>query len=169
MPQGETCTRPVLMVGNCPASSVYGKAKAWTPLLDKPLEGNVYLVGGYGYKLPALVADLNGQIRVTLIGRVDSGKNKGIRNWSRTSAVRAGRRNRSCWRGPGRPHPQVAGPDGRRLVGSATREQMFARGAGVGLIAARLGEGGEDLEQLGLPPSAGYRQLQNSASIMYPS
>jgi hypothetical protein len=76
----KTCTRPVLLAGNCPKSTVYGRAKAWTPLLGRPLEGNVYLVGGYGYKLPALVADLNGQVRVTLIGKVDSGKNKGIRN-----------------------------------------------------------------------------------------
>jgi hypothetical protein len=76
----KTCTRPVLLAGNCPKSSVYGKAKAWTPLLEKPLEGPVYLVGGYGYKLPALVAELNGQIRVTLVGKVDSGPNKGIRN-----------------------------------------------------------------------------------------
>lgn len=75
-----TCTKPVLLAGNCPASTIYGKARAWTPLLEKPLQGNVYLVGGYGYKLPALVADLNGQIRVTLVGKVDSGKNKGIRN-----------------------------------------------------------------------------------------
>jgi len=76
----KTCTRPVLLEGKCPESSVYGHATAWTPLLDKPLEGNVYLVGGYGYKLPALVADLDGQIRVTLVGKVDSGPNKGIRN-----------------------------------------------------------------------------------------
>ena len=62
------------------ATSIYGKAKAWTPLLDKPLEGPVYLGGGFGYKLPALVAELNGQIRVLLVGKVDSGKNKGIRN-----------------------------------------------------------------------------------------
>jgi hypothetical protein len=89
LPQGEfldqgnlnkTCTKPVLMAGQCPASTVYGHAKAWTPLLDKPLEGNVYLVGGYGYKLPALVAELNGQIKVLLVGKVDSGPNKGIRN-----------------------------------------------------------------------------------------
>ena len=40
----------------------------------------VYLVGGYGYKLPALVAELNGQIRVVLKGKVDSGPNRGIRN-----------------------------------------------------------------------------------------
>lgn len=76
----KTCTRPVLLEGKCPAKSIYGKAKAWTPLLDKPLEGPVYLVGGYGYKLPALVAELNGQIRVVLKGKVDSGPNHGIRN-----------------------------------------------------------------------------------------
>jgi hypothetical protein len=76
----KTCTKPVLLEGKCPKSTIYGKAKAWTPLLDKPLEGPVYLVGGYGYKLPALVAELNGQIRVVLKGKVDSGPNKGIRN-----------------------------------------------------------------------------------------
>jgi hypothetical protein len=89
LPQGEfldqgnlnkTCTKPVLLAGDCPANTIYGKVKAWTPLLEKPLQGNVYLVGGYGYKLPALVADLNGQVRITLVGKVDSGKNKGIRN-----------------------------------------------------------------------------------------
>jgi hypothetical protein len=76
----KTCTKPVLQAGKCPASTVYGKAKAWTPLLDKPLEGPVYLVGGFGFKLPGLVAELNGQIRVLLVGKVDSGKNHGIRN-----------------------------------------------------------------------------------------
>ncbi len=74
------CTKPVVQAGQCPASSIYGRVKAWTPLLDKPLEGNVYLVGGYGYKLPALVAELNGQIKVLLVGKIDTGKNKGIRN-----------------------------------------------------------------------------------------
>lgn len=76
----KTCTRPVLLEGKCPAKSIYGRAIAWTPLFEKPLEGPVYVVGGYGYKLPALVADLNGQIRVTLVGKVDSGPNRGIRN-----------------------------------------------------------------------------------------
>lgn len=76
----KTCTRPVLLEGHCPNSTIYGKAKAWTPLLEKPLQGNVYLVGGYGYKLPALVAELSGQIRVLLKGKVDSGRNGGIRN-----------------------------------------------------------------------------------------
>jgi hypothetical protein len=76
----KTCTKPVLLEGKCPATSVYGKAKAWTPLLEAPLEGPVYLVGGFGYKLPALVAELDGQIRVLLVGKVDSDKEKGIRN-----------------------------------------------------------------------------------------
>jgi hypothetical protein len=76
----KTCTKPVLLEGKCPAKTIYGKAKAWTPLLADPLEGPVYLVGGYGFKLPALVAELNGQIRVVLKGKVDSGPNKGIRN-----------------------------------------------------------------------------------------
>lgn len=75
----KTCTRPVLMEGRCPKSTVYGKAKAWSPLLDKPLEGPVYLVGGFGYQLPALVADLGGQIRVILKGRIDTGADHGLR------------------------------------------------------------------------------------------
>ncbi|HTR74156.1 MAG TPA: hypothetical protein VMH33_02720 [Solirubrobacterales bacterium] len=76
----KTCTRPVLAEGACPASTVYGHVEAWTPLLKQPLQGNVYLVGGYGYKLPALVAELNGQIKVLLVGKVDTGPNHGIRN-----------------------------------------------------------------------------------------
>lgn len=77
---GKACTKPVLAARACPASSIYGKVKAWTPLLDQPLEGPVYLVGGYGYKLPAMVAELNGQIRVLLVGKVDTDKQHGIRN-----------------------------------------------------------------------------------------
>jgi hypothetical protein len=76
----KTCTRPVLLAGNCPPSTIYGHAKAWTPLLEKPLAGPVYLVGGYGYKLPALVGELNGQIRILLKGRVDTTRRHGIRN-----------------------------------------------------------------------------------------
>lgn len=77
---GQACTKVILAAHACPTKSIYGTAKAWTPLLDKPLEGPVYLVGGYGYKLPALVAELNGQIRVLLVGKIDTGSNRGIRN-----------------------------------------------------------------------------------------
>ena len=40
----------------------------------------MYLVGGLGYKLPALFAELNGQLRILLKGRVDTTKQHGIRN-----------------------------------------------------------------------------------------
>jgi hypothetical protein len=76
----KVCTQPQLKSDSCPKSSVYGTAKAWSPLLEKPLEGPVYLGVGYGYKLPALVADLNGQIRILLHGKVDTDSENGIRN-----------------------------------------------------------------------------------------
>jgi hypothetical protein len=76
----QACTKVLLAQHACPAQSMYGNVKAWTPLLEKPVEGPVYLVGGYGYKLPALVAELNGQIRVLLVGKIDTDKQKGIRN-----------------------------------------------------------------------------------------
>jgi hypothetical protein len=77
---GTVCTQGELKTATCPAKSIYGRAKAWTPLLDKPLEGPVYLGVGYGHKLPDLVADLSGQIRVLLNGRVDTDPQGGIRN-----------------------------------------------------------------------------------------
>jgi hypothetical protein len=76
----KVCKQAELLSATCPPSSVYGHAKAWTPLLDKPLEGPVYLGVGFGYKLPALVADLNGQVRILLKGKVDQTKQKGLRN-----------------------------------------------------------------------------------------
>ncbi|HYJ23268.1 MAG TPA: hypothetical protein VEW07_14750 [Solirubrobacterales bacterium] len=72
------CTRVQFAANACPAGSVYGKATAWSPLLDAPLSGPVYLRSSSN-PLPDLVADLNGQIRVSLIGRIDS-INGGIRN-----------------------------------------------------------------------------------------
>jgi hypothetical protein len=76
----KVCTQPELRSRSCPKKSIYGHAKAWTPLLDKPLEGPVYLAVGFGYKLPALVAELNGQVRILLKGKVDTTKQHGIRN-----------------------------------------------------------------------------------------
>jgi hypothetical protein len=77
------CTRKVFETGNtpgenCPKNSIYGTARAVTPLLDQPLEGPVYLRTGYGTKLPELAAALNGpQISVTLAGKIDSVHQKG--------------------------------------------------------------------------------------------
>jgi hypothetical protein len=76
----KVCTQPQLRAQSCPARSVYGRVRAWTPLLARPLEGPVYLGVGFGYKLPALVADLNGQIRVLSHARVDTTKHGGLRS-----------------------------------------------------------------------------------------
>jgi hypothetical protein len=74
------CTQPRLAADTCPKKSIYGFAKAWSPLLGKPLEGPVYLGVGFGNKLPDLVADLNGQIRVLVHGKVDTDGQEGLRN-----------------------------------------------------------------------------------------
>lgn len=74
------CKRADLKAGTCPKKSIYGYARAWSPLLDKPLEGPVYLGVGFGDTLPDLVAELNGQIRVLLKGKVDTDAQQGIRN-----------------------------------------------------------------------------------------
>src|SRR6185312_9699598 len=58
-------------------ASVYGKATATTPLLDKPLSGLVYLRSS-SHTLPDLVMALKGPIDVDLVGRIDS-VNGGIR------------------------------------------------------------------------------------------
>jgi hypothetical protein len=73
------CTRVQFAVHSCPATSIYGHASAITPLLDQPLSGPVYLRSS-SHKLPDLVADLDGQIEVTLDGKIDTGKGGGIRN-----------------------------------------------------------------------------------------
>jgi hypothetical protein len=73
------CTRVQFRAEACPAQSVYGAAKAITPILDEPLSGPVYLRSSE-HQLPDLVAVLkNGQITVDLVGRVDSLKGR-IRN-----------------------------------------------------------------------------------------
>ena len=53
--------------GTARRQSIYGYAKAWSPLLDKPLEGPVYLRSSNN-ELPDLVASLDGQIHVDLVG-----------------------------------------------------------------------------------------------------
>ena len=63
----------------CPAGSIYGKARATTPLLDEPLSGPVYLRSS-SHNLPDLVVALNsGKIDVDLVGRIDSIKGGRIR------------------------------------------------------------------------------------------
>ncbi|HTT95561.1 MAG TPA: hypothetical protein VMF55_12880, partial [Solirubrobacterales bacterium] len=72
---GNPCTRVQFAAEACPAKSVLGTAKAWSPLLDRPLEGPVYFRSNGGErKLPDIVADLHGQIHVVLVGFIDSKK-----------------------------------------------------------------------------------------------
>jgi hypothetical protein len=73
------CTRVQFAADQCPAGSVYGFAKAVTPLLDQPLEGPVYLRSS-SHELPDLVASLGGQLNIVLDGHVDSSAKGGIRN-----------------------------------------------------------------------------------------
>jgi len=56
---------------DCPKSSVYGHAIAFSPLLDDPLSGPLYLRSSDN-PLPDLVADLRGQVNVELASRTDS-------------------------------------------------------------------------------------------------
>lgn len=71
------CTRVQFAASQCPAGSIYGEAKAVSPLLDQPLEGPVYLRSS-SHQLPDLVVALHGQVDVNLAGRIDS-VNGGIR------------------------------------------------------------------------------------------
>lgn len=74
---GTVCTRVQFAASACPPASIYGQATAITPLLDAPLSGPVYLRSS-NHRLPDLVADLRGQLNITLVGRIDSQKG-GIR------------------------------------------------------------------------------------------
>jgi len=69
------CTRVQFAANACPAGSIYGKAEAFTPLLDEPLKGNAYLRSSSN-KLPDLIVALRGPahqpIAVDLAGRIDS-------------------------------------------------------------------------------------------------
>jgi hypothetical protein len=80
---GTSCTRVQYNAGagggaGCPKGSVYGHARAFSPLLDRPLEGPVYLRSNGGDRtLPDLVASLDGQIHVDLVGYIDSDPHTG--------------------------------------------------------------------------------------------
>ncbi len=76
------CTRVQYAAGGgdgrgCPKGAVYGRARAFSPLLDEPLEGPVFLRSS-NHELPDFVAALHGIIDVETVARIDS-KNGGIR------------------------------------------------------------------------------------------
>jgi len=81
------CTRVQFKAGGgngeqCPPGSIYGKARASTPILAEPLEGPVFLrSNGNERSLPDLVVALhNSQVDFDLVGFIDSVKGGGIRN-----------------------------------------------------------------------------------------
>jgi hypothetical protein len=71
------CTRVQFNAGGgngeqCPKGSIYGKAKATSPLLDETLSGPVYLRSSE-HELPDLVAALHSpKVDINLLGRIDS-------------------------------------------------------------------------------------------------
>lgn len=56
---------------DCGTSSRYGRLKVWSPLLEKPLSGPVFLRTGTG-RLPDLAASLRGAVDLNLVGRLDT-------------------------------------------------------------------------------------------------
>lgn len=78
------CTRVQFNAGGgngekCPKGSIYGKAKAITPVLDEPFRGNVFLRSS-NHELPDLVVALHSsKADFNLVGRIDS-LNGRIRN-----------------------------------------------------------------------------------------
>ena len=66
------CSRTQFAADRCPAGSVYGRVRAFTPLLADPMEGPAYLRASDN-DLPDLVFALRGQgIEVDVAGRIDS-------------------------------------------------------------------------------------------------
>lgn len=72
------CTHARFAAHDCPPGSVYGHVRAFTPLLEAPMEGPAYLRSS-SHTLPDLVFALRGHgIEVDVAGRIDSSKG-GIR------------------------------------------------------------------------------------------
>jgi hypothetical protein len=71
------CTRVQFNAGagngaQCPKASIYGRARAISPLLDEPLKGPVFLRSSNN-ELPDLVAALHSRkVDINLVGRIDS-------------------------------------------------------------------------------------------------
>jgi len=71
------CTRVQFAAEACPNGAIYGHASAFTPILEQPLRGPVYLRSSDN-NLPDLVFDLHGLVDIEVSARIDSIKG-GIR------------------------------------------------------------------------------------------
>jgi hypothetical protein len=72
---GTVCVKAKLAANDCPARSIYGYARAQSPLLDHELAGPVYLVPS-NHGIPDLLADLRGQVNIRLRGEISSAKER---------------------------------------------------------------------------------------------
>lgn len=66
---GVTCSPEQSRTDTCPANTRVGTAEAVTPVLAKPLRGDVYYVRA-GTRLPDLVVKLRGEVAIDLVGKV---------------------------------------------------------------------------------------------------
>lgn len=72
------CTNAQFAAKACPSGSIYGHVRAFTPLLEAPMEGPAYLRAS-SHTLPDLIFALRGHgVEVDVAGRIDSHKG-GIR------------------------------------------------------------------------------------------
>ncbi len=71
------CTRPQFAAGTCAPGTVYGQARAWSPLLSEPLGGPVFMRSS-ARRLPSLVAELNGEVRLAVVSHIGTSRG-GIR------------------------------------------------------------------------------------------
>jgi hypothetical protein len=123
------CTRVQFAAEACPRRSIYGQARATSPLLDEPLTGPVYLRSSSN-ELPDLVASLKGQVDIDLVGRIDSIR-KGIRTTFEAVpdapvstfvlTMQGGEKgllqnSRNLCRAPSRATAKLTGHNGRQIV-----------------------------------------------------
>jgi hypothetical protein len=65
------CTRGDFATQSCPVATIRGWARVWSPLLERPLQGRVYLRESTG-RYPDLAVDLGGRIDLELIGHISA-------------------------------------------------------------------------------------------------
>ncbi|HYP54984.1 MAG TPA: hypothetical protein VEQ41_01600 [Solirubrobacterales bacterium] len=68
---GTVCTRVQFAADKCPPGSIYGHVRAFSPLLEQPLEGPAYLRSSDNL-LPDMVFDLRGLVDIEASARIDS-------------------------------------------------------------------------------------------------
>lgn len=73
------CTIDQFNSATCPASNRIGTAKAVTPLLKDPLQGDVFFVRNPARRIPDLMVALRGQVAIDLTGKVTVNRNLTLR------------------------------------------------------------------------------------------